>query len=211
MAAETQLRDISALLAACRAGDAEAWRAFVALSQPVLARACLRAARAWGRHDPAAIEDFVQDCYARLAASKWLVSFEVYGPESLFAFLRLLAARVVNDQCKAMTAVKRGGKVQEFPLELAPEPSLRDRAPGDVLFAQLETLVREASSGQTVDRDLLVFQLYYRLGLTAAAIAAIPSLGLSVKGVESALHRLASLVRERLARAGVQERSAHGD
>jgi len=53
---------------------------------------------------------------------------------------------------------------------------------------------------ETLQRDRTIFWLYYRQGLTAKEIGALPSIGLSLKGVESTLHRLTQLVREHLAR-----------
>src|SRR5262249_39602286 len=47
---------------------------------------------------------------------------------------------------------------------------------------------------ETRERDITIFWLYYRQGFTAGEIAALP-LGLSLKGVESTLHRVTRLVR----------------
>jgi RNA polymerase sigma-70 factor, ECF subfamily len=44
----------------------------------------------------------------------------------------------------------------------------------------------------------VIFWLYYRDGLTARAIAQLPGIRLSVKGVESTIHRLTRRVRLRL-------------
>jgi RNA polymerase sigma-70 factor (ECF subfamily) len=49
------------------------------------------------------------------------------------------------------------------------------------------------------ERDRTVFWLYYQQGFSAKAIAALPSIGLSEKGVESAILRLTREVRNRLA------------
>ena len=43
-----------------------------------------------------------------------------------------------------------------------------------------------------------MFWLYYRVGLTANAIAALPSIGLSMKGVESTILRLIRLLRQEI-------------
>src|SRR5437667_159549 len=50
-------------------------------------------------------------------------------------------------------------------------------------------------SVQDLPRSRLIFWLYYRSGLSASAIASIPNIGLTTKGVESALLRLTRLVR----------------
>ena len=43
-----------------------------------------------------------------------------------------------------------------------------------------------------------LFWLYYRQGFTAEEIAALPAAGLSAKGVESALRRIAGWLRDRI-------------
>jgi len=45
----------------------------------------------------------------------------------------------------------------------------------------------------------MVFWLYYRAGFTASAIASLPTVGLTTKGVESLIFRLTRIVRENLA------------
>ncbi|MGN6592122.1 MAG: RNA polymerase sigma factor [Terriglobales bacterium] len=202
---------IEDLVAGCARGDAAAWEAFLARTQPVVARACQAAARRWGMADPATVEELVQETYTRLVSGRLLESFEPTHPDAIFGFLKVLATRVAHDRCKAAATGKRGGHTRAVPLEQAEPPASGRRPEDEILLNQVEALVRAASSGKEVDRDLLVFQLYYRLGLTAAAIAAIPSVGLTVKGVESFLNRLTREVREKLSSGREREKAAHGD
>jgi DNA-directed RNA polymerase specialized sigma24 family protein len=202
---------IQDLVAGCCRGDAAAWEAFLARTQPLVARSCQAAARRWGVTDPATTEELVQETYTRLVSGRLLESFEPTHPDAIFGFLKVLAARVAHDRCKAAASGKRGGRTRTVPLEQAEPPALGRSPEDEILLNQVEAAVRSASSGKEVDRDLLVFQLYYRLGLTAAAIAAIPSLGLTVKGVESFLNRLTRQVREKFSVTGEREKAAHGD
>jgi DNA-directed RNA polymerase specialized sigma24 family protein len=48
----------------------------------------------------------------------------------------------------------------------------------------------------------MIFWLYYKRGLTTKEIAGLPFINLSVKGVESTLHRLVQLLRSQLASDG---------
>jgi RNA polymerase sigma-70 factor (ECF subfamily) len=48
------------------------------------------------------------------------------------------------------------------------------------------------------ERDKLVFLLYYRQGFTAKAIAELPGIQLSEKGVESCLLRLTRHLRQHI-------------
>jgi len=63
------------------------------------------------------------------------------------------------------------------------------------LIAQLDGLLMLHPKTVSV-RDRNLFWLYYRQGLTADAISRIPAIGLSAKGVESALLRLTRLLRD---------------
>ena len=56
-----------------------------------------------------------------------------------------------------------------------------------------------AWAGTAAARDKQVFWFYFRYGMTAKAIAAIPAIGLSQKGVESLIFRLVDLLKEKLA------------
>ncbi len=62
-------------------------------------------------------------------------------------------------------------------------------------MAQLDRLLKLRRDQVSV-RDRNLFWLYYRQGLTAQAISQIPSIGLSAKGVESAIARLTRLLRD---------------
>jgi len=48
----------------------------------------------------------------------------------------------------------------------------------------------------------VIFFLYYRQGYTAAEIAALPSLQLTTKGVESIIARLTHMIRSHIMREG---------
>ena len=68
-----------------------------------------------------------------------------------------------------------------------------------VLLREIDVHLRALVEGPHAARDRRIFWLYYRVGLPAASIAALPGIGLSTKGVESTLHRLTRELRERLA------------
>ena len=68
----------------------------------------------------------------------------------------------------------------------------------EILLRQIDSCLQSYGEGPIQERDRTVFWLYYRQGLTAKEIAALPSTGLTVKGVESAILRLKSLVREKV-------------
>lgn len=194
---------IQELVAACARGDASAWEEFVTRTQPTVARACIRAAQCWGEYDPSVVEDLVQESYTRLVAEKLLLDFEPRRAEAVYALLKLVAKRAAHQELKRRRVSKRRGAkadlaLDPFTLEGTASPALTAPSLDDqLMLQQAEAYVAGLTGGEHIDRDLLIFQLHYRLGLSAAAIASIPSVDLSVKGVESVLNRLARLARSK--------------
>lgn len=70
-----------------------------------------------------------------------------------------------------------------------------------ILLRELDALLcRLLAAGPQLERDRRIFWLYYRVGLAASAIAALPSTGLTTKGVESTILRLTRLLRQEMER-----------
>jgi RNA polymerase sigma-70 factor, ECF subfamily len=67
-----------------------------------------------------------------------------------------------------------------------------------MLFDQINKLLGDACPPETLERDRIVFWLYYRQGYTAGEIAGLPAVALTVKGVESLLYRLTAALRAQL-------------
>jgi RNA polymerase sigma-70 factor (ECF subfamily) len=68
--------------------------------------------------------------------------------------------------------------------------------------ALLEQLDQKLRSAPEIipERDRALFWLYYRQGYTAEEIAGLPAVGLTAKGVESALRRVTVWLRAEVAR-----------
>jgi RNA polymerase sigma-70 factor (ECF subfamily) len=56
----------------------------------------------------------------------------------------------------------------------------------------------------------LIFWLYYQQGMSAKTIASLPAVGLTAKGVESAIFRLTRQVREALVCSRTQSNTKTG-
>ena len=208
------------LVRACvETGEPAAWEEFIHRSHPVISAVVLRTALRWG--DPSRIDDLVQDTYLKLCANgaRILRDFEFRHADALFGFLKVVATNVVNDHFKLLNRVKRsGGARSEEPGDLESIPATN---PADalwpternILLNEIDDLLRSRATDEGHERDRTIFWLYYRQGLSARAIASIPSVGLSTKGVESAIVRLTRLVRESLAelpaRTLTDEREQH--
>jgi RNA polymerase sigma-70 factor (ECF subfamily) len=183
--------------------QAPEWEQFVRLVTPVVALAARRVSAVWGDTSIATVNEIVQEVFLKLCEDdrRILREFEDRGNDSFLKLLRMITASVGTDHFRRMRAEKRGGRAHSVPLEphISADDVSDDRATAAVewpsLIAQLDGLL--TLYPKTVSkRDRNLFWLYYRQGLTADAISRIPAIGLSAKGVESALLRLTRLLRD---------------
>lgn len=202
------------LVRACvETGEPAAWEEFIQRSHPVISAVVLRTALRWG--DPSRIDDLVQDTYLKLCSNgaRILREFEFRHADALFGFLKVVATNVVNDHFKLLNRVKRGaGNTSEEPagVESIPATNPADTlspTEREILLNEIDDLLRSRAPEPGHERDRAIFWLYYRQGLSARAIASIPSVGLSTKGVESVIVRLTRLVRENLAELPARTRA----
>jgi RNA polymerase sigma-70 factor (ECF subfamily) len=195
------------LVHAClQTGDEAAWEEFLYRFHPLISTVVSRSARRWNVASPAILEDLVQEVYLKLCADHCQLLRDFHGahPDSLFAYLKVTASNLVQDHFKARRARKRGSGTPDQSLD-SNDPPLQAGGPGSreeverrVLVQQIGGLLSEEGYSNA---HRVLFWLYYRQGYTAQALAAIPSVDLTVKGVESLLQRMARSVRDRLAAA----------
>lgn len=209
-----KLSDLSleGLIVLCaKARTEEAWAELVARTRPTITAVCGRVARRWGARDATAAEELAQETYTRLLEGA-LNEFQPRAPGSGLAWLKVVAAGVSHDHYRQRATQKRGGGVIEpdWDKTEATLPSANTPADEALLFEEVERCLAAMNSEARVGRDLLIFQLHYRLGLTAEAIASIPALELTPKGVESALARMIRRIRRRLAKPAGEEATAAG-
>jgi RNA polymerase sigma-70 factor (ECF subfamily) len=197
---------VPALIHACVDGKAAARQEFIRRFNRIIAITSYRAARRWGKDSPAVVDDLTQETYLKLCAdgARVLREFDSPHPDAIFAFLKVVSANVANDYFKRIHAGKRGGNQVNETLEDAERtgsavgpssPASMERA---VLLNEVDACLSAVAPAETQERDRTIFWLYYRQGLTAKEIVALPSINLSLKGVESTLHRLTQLVRTHL-------------
>jgi RNA polymerase sigma-70 factor (ECF subfamily) len=193
----------SELIHACVDGEAAAWQEFIRRFNRIIAITSYRAARRWGEDSPATVDDLTQETYLKLCAddARVLREFDSTHRDAIFGFLKVVTANVANDYFKRLQAGKRGGSQVDEQLEDAERtgdaadpasPASVERA---VLLNEVDACLCAVAPAETQERDRTIFWLYYRQGLTAKEIVELPSIGLSLKGVESTLHRLTQLLR----------------
>jgi len=151
------------------------------------------------------VDDLVQETYVKLCANdfKALRDFECEHENALYGFLKVVASHVVHDHFRSSFSQKRGSGKQEEELEQV-SVSFADTGVSvkdmdrEILFHEISQCLESRAAGPHFARDYAIFWLYYVQGYTAKAIARLPHIGLTIKGVESTLLRLTRLVREGL-------------
>jgi len=195
------------LVRACAGSkDEKAWAEFIRRFQVVIAAAVLRTARHWGEPPRSQLDDLIQDTYLKLCEndSRLLRSFQPRHEDSIYGFLKVVAANVVHDHFKSVRAAKRGaGQTAALvePIQIDRKtagPDCFQVVSQRLQLEQVDKVLRQVTAGRDQQRKRMIFWLRHRQGLTASEIAAIPSIGLTTAGVESVLLRLAVMIRGHL-------------
>jgi RNA polymerase sigma-70 factor (ECF subfamily) len=192
------------LVRACAGSkDERAWAEFIRRFQVVIAAAVLRTARRWGEPSRPQLDDLIQETYLKLCEndSRLLRSFQPRHEDSIYGFLKVVAANVVHDHFKSALAAKRGAGQTEAitePVQMDPKTAGADSF--DVVshrlqIEQVDKILTQVTAGKDRERKRTIFWLRHRQGLTASEIAAIPLIGLTTEGVESVLLRLTAMIR----------------
>ena len=195
------------LIRACaESNEGVAWEEFVARFHRPISISVIRTAHPWGDIPQHVVDDLVQETYLKLCADRCrlLLGFALQHPEAISGYIKMIASNVVHDHFKSRHSQKRGaGRAQESLAEIDPiagcgtlgSPEAIQR---QILLKQIDQCLGNCASGPDQRRDRLIFWLYYQQGMSAKAIAALPTVGLTAKGVESAILRLTRLVREQI-------------
>jgi RNA polymerase sigma-70 factor, ECF subfamily len=203
----TSQTPVNELAKACaHSAQAAEWEEFLRRCAPVATTVAARVTRLWlGAASPSIVDDIVQEVFVKLCDQerRILRDFTPRGEDSFFGLLRVVSASVANDYFRRQHSEKRGGKVVTMVIDEGAASAIQGSRSGDadmqrgVLFSELDRMLR-ASPGPTAERDRTLFWLYYLQGLTADEIAALPGSELSAKGVESALRRVTTWLRNEM-------------
>ena len=201
----TSGKSLEDLIRACaQTGDQSGWEEFVCRFHPLIAGVAMRTAQRWGNASPDLVDDLVQETYLKLCTdpSRLLGVFDSCAPETFYGYLKVVTTNVAHDYFRSVHSQKRNVEM-EVPLESssvvwASAAGNAAQVERTALLGEVDTVLEDVARGPNQRRDCTIFWLYYRQGLTADAIARLPGFDLSVKGVESLLHRLTRMVRERL-------------
>lgn len=204
--ARTSVNDLAK--ACAHSADAAEWEEFVRRCVPLASMVALRMSRIWTpAPSRAAVDDIVQEVFLKLCEQerRILRNFEPRGEDSFFGLLRMVVGSVANDYFRRLYSAKRGGKVVTMPmLDESAQLSAEGARPAarmqqSALLEQLDQKLRSAPE-VIPERDRVLFWLYYRQGYTAEEISKLPAIGLTAKGVESALQRVTVWLRAEVGR-----------
>lgn len=188
------------------------WAEFIRRFHPLISTVALRTARQWGEPLPSLVDDLTQETYLKLCADncRLLKNFHSQYSGAIFGFLKVVTANAVHDHFKASRAAKRGaGSIlatlqdsegNEASLPNSSQESVSSTVEQAILLDEIDRCLVDSVAPAELRRSRRIFWLYYRCGLSARAIAALPNIQLSTKGVESTILRMNRLVRKAFAR-----------
>jgi len=212
-----ELSPVDLTLACLRDGEHDAWAEFIRRFNPLISAIAIRVARKWGESSPQVLDDLIQETYLKLCAERasLIQRFDPAYPKSIYGYIKIFTANVVHDHFRSLHTRKRGAQLTtdlspalENVVESRSSSSSARSIERSILFDQIDRFLCRAETSPTAERDRRIFWLYYRVGLTSAAIAATAGVGLNTKGVESTILRLTRRVRAHLTMAAVTKKSA---
>jgi RNA polymerase sigma-70 factor (ECF subfamily) len=194
------------LLRRCLSSETEApWHEFVRRFQPMIASVIIKTLRRWGQPNASLVDDLVQETYVKLCANSFKALREIESDyeNAIFGFIKVVASNVVQDHYRKSLSLKRGSGKGEEDLEIvqivpASDTTFSERIERRAQLQQIDQCLQAYASEPNFARDYAIFWLFHRQGLTAREISELPTIQLSVKGVESTLLRLARLIKSKL-------------
>jgi RNA polymerase sigma-70 factor, ECF subfamily len=193
---ETSIRD---LLHLCLSSDGEEqWREFVRRTQPLIASVIINTVRRWKTPAPSLVDDLIQDTFVKLFANekKALRVAKNEHENTIFGYLKVIASNVVRDHFRQ--PANKADEIEISDAVFPPGPRDRERLEFLQKKEQIKRILEMLSVSETYDRDVGIFWFFYEQGYTAREISLLPAVGLTVKGVEAVLFRVARFVREKL-------------
>jgi RNA polymerase sigma factor (sigma-70 family) len=204
MAAAT-CRNLPELVEACvRSNDQVAQEALVKEILPMIVGVAARSASHWGRVAPELVEDLTQDSLLKLCRNEFAILRRMLDkPElTIRAFIKAVVVNLVHDHFRSERSEKRRPPAGFLPDEVTGldlgNTAAADALERNLLLDEINRILTIKLSGPSGARDRRVFWLHHRHGITAKALSLIPGIGLSEKGVESALFRMTVLIKEEL-------------
>jgi RNA polymerase sigma-70 factor (ECF subfamily) len=169
-----------------------AWERLWLRLYPAIARIAARVCDRWGANREQEAEDLIQDIWVKITEHALRPCEELKVQKGqVEAYLKVIAANAACDSLRGRFANKRGHRFTRA-LSEGDQPAADSKGLDElVLLHEVAQLIEGTA------RERAIFWSYYRHGWTAREIAAMPSVELTAKGVESLIYRMAASLRER--------------
>lgn len=198
-------RPLPELLEEClTSSDLDIWNTLIRQILPLVGGVVARSASRWDRITPELVEDLTQEAFLKLCKDEFAVLRGVRGrPEPIMiGFIKVTIANLVHDHFRMEYSEKRRPKAgflsSDHLEETVGGSSAVDALQRGILLDQVDKILKDKLCDENSARDRHIFWLHHRNGMTAKAIASVPSLNLTEKGVESVLFRTGQLVKGEL-------------
>jgi RNA polymerase sigma factor (sigma-70 family) len=187
--------------------DSSCWPEFVARYQVLLTRSATRAYRRFTRgvFPPHwRVAEFVQETYLRLLKNDMDLLRKLRGEteSSVKAYLTNIAMNTVGDLMREELAQKRYSETSSLAeSDIGTQALLLARefaTPEGLADRDLRKLLANYSDAAQANRDIVIFLLHVRVGLTAHEIAAVDFIRLKPASVTSILTRTKNRLRKAL-------------
>jgi RNA polymerase sigma-70 factor (ECF subfamily) len=156
-------------------------------------RACLD----WEDTRQEIIEELIQDVYVKLWAEDraMLKRFKPLHENAFLGYLKVVTANLVYDYFRKIKHIEEKTDPIDDALAQRHKGRNGDSLENAILFNKVDKILRQRGNGPQEEKERTIFWLYYRVGMTAKEIAAIPGM-MTVKGVESCIFRLTVYVKK---------------
>jgi RNA polymerase sigma factor (sigma-70 family) len=181
-----------------RDNQAESWTEFLRRFQPLMAGVVSRTIRRWMPPNRSVVDDLVQSALRKICDNhcRAMRSFRWLHENSFRGFLKVVSSNVVQDHFRKYPLTRMEEDLEEVGPDAARSEASTQGVETDALVHKLVAcLQRLLGTEPDCKRDLAMFLLYYRAGLTAKEISGLYPL--TIKAVENTLLRLVRIAKKR--------------
>ncbi|HEV3037438.1 MAG TPA: sigma-70 family RNA polymerase sigma factor [Candidatus Angelobacter sp.] len=195
------------LLEACLVNgtEIEPWKEFIRRFGHIVANAVIKLAPKFGHEPSAFVEEVSAEVFLKLCENncKLLrrVIFKEDEDERFFGYIKKVATHLTIDYFRRLNAKMRGGEWEEKPLDdgsIVVSALGMDWSEKITWTLDVEKALKKATRGIHAKRNQMIFWLRFRDGFSPEEIAALPTMKLSPKGIETMLARILKKVQRTL-------------
>lgn len=209
--AETKIKSLPSVklfqLCATHYGDHAYWEEFVNRYNQPLVRGVYHGYRRFGRQTPPSREvvaDILQDVYIEILKDQCACLHRFRGQTEFEAqaYLVRLAANITSNHLRRTAALKRQALTDQIDEIFRPDEELMRNAPplGDYTDSladrELIELLRRILTGENTRRDILLYLLHVREGLTMAELAATGICDLRPSSIAQIIRRIRAKLKK---------------